>query len=393
LTHQLERKLAACAFLCVASLTFPAASQTDPRAVAFSLEQQGKVAEAEAAWSTLSKAHPSNPEPFAHLGLLEARQEHYPEAIAFYKKAMALDASMPGLRLNLGLAFFKAGDYRQALLEFNPLIKAQPDDERLSVLVGMSHYGLNEFSAAAPYLKQAADRDPQNLELLLTLAHTCLFSNQYPCVLDAYHRIIALNAESAEADMLVGEALDEMKDPLGAMREFRAAIAVNPKEPNVHFGLGYLLWTKGQYPEAAKEFQAEIDNDPHHMQAMFYLADSDLQMNQINDARPLLEKLVKVTPGNAKAHLDLGILLADSDQKQDAMHELQTAARLSPRDVNVHWRLGRLYRSMGKTAEAKVEFDKAKGLNKAEDDRLLKVMSTIPAGSHKPPASPSPLQK
>jgi hypothetical protein len=33
---------------------------------------------------------------------------------------------------------------------------------------------------------------------------------------------------------------------------------------------------------------------------------------------------------------------------------------------------------MGKTAEAKAEFDKAASLNKAEDDRLLKVMSTIP---------------
>jgi hypothetical protein len=35
---------------------------------------------------------------------------------------------------------------------------------------------------------------------------------------------------------------------------------------------------------------------------------------------------------------------------------------------------------MGMTAEAKVEFDKASSLNKVEDDRLLKIMSTIPAG-------------
>jgi len=390
LRNRLERKLAACAVFCIAGLAIPSASQTDPRAVAFSLEQQGKTAEAEAAWSALSKEHPSSPEPFAHLGLLESRQQHYPEAIAFYRKAMALDPAMPGLRLNLGLAFFKAGDYRQALHEFDPLMKDNPGDERLNVLIGMSHYGLNEFSAAAPYLKEAADRDPQNLELLLTLAHACLFSNQYPCVLDAYHRIIAMNAESAEADMLVGEALDEMKDALGAMREFRAAIAVNPKEPNVHFGLGYLLWKKGQYPEAAKEFQAEIGNDPHHMQAMFYLADSEMQMNQMNEARPLLEKLVKVNPANAKAHLDLGIVLTDEDQKQDALREFETAAKLAPADVNVHWRLGRLYRSMGKTAQAKVEFDKAKGLNKAEDDRLLKVMSTIPSSNRASPSASPP---
>ncbi len=293
---------------------------------------------------------------------------------------------MPGLRLNLGLALFKAGHYKEALQSFEPLIKAQPGDQRLTVLIGMSHYGLGEYAAAAPYLKHAAVRDSQNLTLLLTLAHSCLLSRQYQCVLDAYHRIIALNAESAEADMLVGEALDEMKDSIGAVREFRAAIVANPKEPNVHFGLGYLLWTQGQFPEAAKEFQAEIDNDPRHLQSMLYLADSQMQMNQTDDARPLLEKLVKINPENAMAHLDLGIVYAEQSRKQDALAELQTAIRIAPNNVNAHWRLGRLYRSMGMTAQAKAEFDKASSLNKAEDERLLKVMSTIPSSNHTSPA-------
>jgi hypothetical protein len=31
---------------------------------------------------------------------------------------------------------------------------------------------------------------------------------------------------------------------------------------NVHFGLGYLLWKQHHFDEAAKEFQAELENDP-----------------------------------------------------------------------------------------------------------------------------------
>ncbi len=364
----------------------PALSQVDQRQIAISFEQQGRTAEAESAWQTVAREHPSSPEPLAHLGLLEARQEHYPEAIRFYRKAMDLNPVMPGLRLNLGLALFKNGDYKQTIQTLEPLLKAQPDDQRLTVLTGMSHYGLGEYAAANPYLKRAADRDSQNLTLLLTLAHSCLFSKQYQCVLDEFRQIVSLNAESAEADMLVGEALDEMKDPEGAMREFRAAVQANPKEPNVHFGLGYLLWTKGQHPEAAKEFQAEIDNDPQHLQAMLYLADSEMQMNRADDARPSLEKLVKMSPDNAMAHLDLGIVYAEQGRKQDALAELQIAIKIAPDNVNARWRLGRLYRSMGMTAEAKAEFDKASSLNKAEDERLLKVMSTIPGSNRTSPA-------
>jgi len=193
--------------------------------------------------------------------------------------------------------------------------------------------------------------------------------------MDVYHEILTLNSESAEADMIAGEALDEMKDNAGSTAMFRAAVKANPKEPNVHFGLGYLLWTQKIYPEAAAEFKAELANDPHHVQAMLYLADTDLQLNQPADARPLLETVAKVDPSLSLAHLDLGIILGDAGQNDDALRELTQAEKLKPDDVNVHWRLGRLYRTLGRKDEAKAEFDKASTLNKAADEDLYKKIA------------------
>jgi tetratricopeptide (TPR) repeat protein len=378
-TLRLKRRMAICFMLVMPGWTLVLRSQSDARQAAFLLEQQGKTVEAEAAWTALSKARPTDPEPFAHLGLLEAHQEHYAEAIASYRKAMALNPTMPRLQFNLGLAYFKAADYKEALQQLKPLLKTLPSDsdeaQRLVILIGMSHYGLGEFEASTPYLKQAADHDAQNQTLLLTLAHSCLLSRQYQCVLDAFHRMVALNAESAESDMLVGEALDEMKDTIGATKEFRAAIAANPKEPNVHFGLGYLLWTQRQANEAAAEFRAELENDPENIQAMLYLADSQIQMNGMDDARQLLEKVVKIDPANPMGHLDLGIVYADAGRNEEALRELKAAAELNPNEANVHWRLFQLYRSMGKTAEANAELAKTKHIDKASREGLLNVMS------------------
>ena len=388
--YVLKRTTKICLVLVLVSWSLTSHSQDDSRQTAFALEQQGKTTEAEAAWSALAKAYPTNPEPFAHLGLLEARQEHYTEAIASYRKAMALDPAMPRLRFNLGLAYFKAGEYKDALQQFNPLLKTEPPDsdeaQRLTILIGMSHYGLAEFTAANPYLKQATDRDAQNLPLLLTLAHSCLLSNQYQCVLDAFHRIISLNPQSAEAHMLAGEALDEMKEPVDATRELRAAVEADPKEPSVHFGLGYLLWTQGQTEEAAREFQAELNNDSQHTLSMLYLADSQIQMNRLEDARPLLEKVVRIDPANPMGHLDLGVVYTEAGRNLDALRELKKAAALDPKDVKAHWRLARLYRSMGKTAEANAELTKTKNMNQAADEGLLKAMSRIPKQDSAPAA-------
>ena len=126
----------------------------------------------------------------------------------------------------------------------------------------------------------------------------------------------------------MGEALDEMKDPLGAQKEFRAAIAANPKQADVHFGLGYLLWTKAQYEEAAQQFEAEIKNNPQHTQAMLYLADTQMKTGKTAEAQASLEKLVKLMPQNAMAHRDLGSLYADAGQNDAAVMELSEAIRL-----------------------------------------------------------------
>jgi tetratricopeptide (TPR) repeat protein len=347
----------------------------DARDRAVALEQQGNVADAEAAWHTVLKGHPDDGEAYAHLGLLEARQEHYKEAVPLYRKALALKPGMPGLRLNLGLALFKSGALKESIQVFTPLLKNEPASslaaQRLTALIGIAHYGLGELAAAVPYLKSAAISDPQNLQFRLLLAHSCLATRQFQCVLDVYREILTLNAESAEADMLAGEAYDEMRNHAAAIEQFRAAVKADPKEPNVHFGLGYLLWSQNQFEEAAKEFQAELVNVPRSAQALAFLADSDMQLNQQATALPLIEQAIQIDPKLGRAHLDLGILYADSGRREDAIREFQLAAKLVPDDSNPHWRLARLYQSMGRKEDARIEFEKTSKLHKAANDTIM----------------------
>src|SRR6266702_2651714 len=364
--------LGICTFHCIGQSSKPASSERD---AAFALEQQGKNSEAEVAWRAVLKTHPADSEAYAHLGFLEARQEHYKEAVPLYRKALALNPDMPGLRKNLGLALFKGGELKEAIETFNQLVKNEPAEspeaQRLNALIGLAHYGVGEYAAAVPYMKAATTNDPQNLQFRLVLAHSCLSSKQFQCVLDTYHEILTLNAESAEADMLAGEALDEMHNTAGAIEQFRAAVKADPKEPNVHFGLGYLLWTQNQFEEAAREFQTELANVPDHAQALAYLANAYMQTNRAGEAMPLIQKAIQIDPGLERAHLDLGVLYADGDRRADAIRELKVAAKLNPVDPNPYWRLARLYQAMGNKEEANVEFQKTKTLHKEETDTIF----------------------
>lgn len=374
---------------CLGQTAAPADRQ---RQTAITLEQQGDNAVAETAWRAYLKGHPADAEAFAHLGLLEAHQEHYAQAVPLYRKALALDPAMPGLQLDLGLSLFKSGALKEAIQTFTPLLKSEPPTSpevlRLVTLIGLAHYGLGEYAAAIPYLKQATDADAQNLPFRLALAHSCLWSKQYQCVLDVDHQILTLNAESAEADMLAGEAMDEMNDSAGAIVQFRAAVKQDPRLPDVHFGLGYLLWVQLKYEEAALQFKAELANNPDHAQALIYLADTDIKLSHPEAASPLLEKAIGIAPGIELAHLDLGTLYNDSGRKHDALRELKIAERLGPDDQNVHYRLARFYRAAGMKVEANTEFEKTRSIQKAADETVFKKLH--PSQANSKPAADAP---
>ncbi|HEY1808725.1 MAG TPA: tetratricopeptide repeat protein [Acidobacteriaceae bacterium] len=371
-------------FAMVAAARGQGAPTTDTqKQAALALEQQNELPQAEAAWRAYSKAHPENPEPWAHLGLLEARQGRYAEAIPLYRKALQMNPNVPGLRLNLGLALFKGGRPKEAIAEFRNLLRTappgSPEAQRLRLLIGTAYYGMGEYSEAVPFLKRAAAHDPLNLPLRLALAHSCLWSKQYQCVMDTYHEILALNAESAEADMLAGEALDEMRDDTGALAQFRAAEKANPKEPYVHFALAWLLMSQKRFQDAIPEFQAELANDPSHTLARVYLADCYVHLEDYPHAQPELETALQAAPSIALTHLDLGIIYASQGRNEAALAQYQKAIRLDPKDADSHWRLARLYQSMGQTDKARAESILVSKLKKQAYQSVYQQIS----GTHK----------
>lgn len=348
---------------------------------ALQFEQQGRIPDAEAAWKAVLKASPDDFEAYAHLGLLESRQKHYKEAAAFYRNALKLNPNVPAVKVDLGLSLFKSGDLRGAIQTFGPLLKSEPSSSpeaiRLATLVGLAHYGLGEYEAAVPYLKRAVAGDPGEPPLLMALAQSCLSSKQYQCVLDVYRKILAINPNSAEADVLAGEAYDELKNDAGALEQFQAAVKADPKLPNVHFGYGYLLWKANRYSDAEEEFKAELANNPENPLALAYLGDIAIKLNHPDHAMPNLERAARLLPSLAIAHLDLGIGYEGAGHKSDALRELKRAESLTPDDPGVHWNLGRLYQSMGQQDEAKAEFEKTRNLQNATQQSLREQMHQV----------------
>src|SRR6266516_1328373 len=76
----------------------------------------------------------------ANLGVSQAQKANYREAIESYQRAIAIDPNLPGIYLNLGLAWFKLGDFREAIAAFDKENAKAPSD-RVATLLAMSYFG------------------------------------------------------------------------------------------------------------------------------------------------------------------------------------------------------------------------------------------------------------
>src|SRR5690349_4893690 len=81
-------------------------------------------------------------------GTALAQQGKYDLAISHYKAAIRLNPRLPGIYLNLGLAYFKSKHLPEAVSAFNKAVQADSSSFQARALLGMSYYGLAKYADA-----------------------------------------------------------------------------------------------------------------------------------------------------------------------------------------------------------------------------------------------------
>ena len=356
-----------------------ATAQAPGPADAVALEQQGKLPEAAQAWRVVVRRNPHDAAAFASLGLVLSREEKFEEAVSAYHKAIALNPELPGVQLNLGLAEFKQGRFGDAIAPLRAALVADPGSRQAQTLLGLSYYGAKRFEEAVRQLKLAARAVSRQYGIAPECWRkaACRPGNT-PAHSTNFARFSKKDPNSAAAHILAGEALDGLSRTPEAIAEFQAAAATSPREPNVHFGLGYLHWKMRQYDDASTEFEQELVNDPDHAQALAYLGDIEMKRNNPEKALSLLRKAVERRNDLRIAYLDMGVILAQQNHHQEALAALQHAERLDPAQPDAHLRLGRLYQVMGDKPAAQKEFARLRELHQKADDDIASKMSGPP---------------
>jgi predicted Zn-dependent protease len=147
-----------------------------------------------------------------------------------------------------------------------------------------------------------------------------------------------------------------------------------PDTSGIHYRIGRIILSKPQTPttidDARKEFQAELQVDPHNAGAEYILGEMARQAQQWEDAIEHFSKASKLDASFADAFLGLGFSLNSVGRFGEAVAPLEAGVKLQPANPTGHYQLAIAYNRVGRKEDAKREAALQKeAAEKIEQDR------------------------
>jgi len=302
------------------------------------LLQKQQYSQAEEKLQALIASQSENPQAWFDLGFAKSHQNKTAEAIASYKRAIALDPKWFEAQQNLGLALAKSGDLTAAASALKTAVTLKPTvgGQQALAAAWLSLAQVTEESAPQDSLaayQKALELDPTNSEAQLGIARMAERSGNSTAAEQQYLKLAAAgNNDSIE--QLIGLYLKQ-KRFADAESWLHKYIAANPQSTAAQLQLGKLQAAEGKTQQAVATLEPlyKVSPDPKVARD---LASLYLETKQYPAAADLLRPLIAQNPSDAQLYLDYGTALMHQLKYPEAQTVLLKAVQLNPNNVQAY---------------------------------------------------------
>jgi len=183
--------------------------------------------------------------------------------------------------------------------------------------------------------------------------HTALLLGALLLSLPSYAQLGDREKVEVRAD--IQRALDALRanDPDTAVREFNAALRLDPKNVDACANLGVIAFMQGHYAEAAEDFRRVLKLQPALWKVQAMLGICENRMGHLNSARTWLEKSFPHLE-EPKLKTEAGLELAGLDYQVGDLGKsadvINTPWQLDPKNLDVLYSAYRTYSDLAGTA-------------------------------------------
>ena len=196
------------------------------------------------------------------LGYVLAKQGKLAEAVASYRRALALDPASAEAHAYLGSALASQSQWDEAITHFEIALKVRPENAELHDWLGMALREKGRPDEALAHFREAVRLAPGLAMAHFNLGRALKQQGKLDEAVTHYRRALAIDPRLAAAHNSLGSALGSQGQVREAIREFREALRLQPDNEEAHNNLGLALRMTGERDRALAEFTAALARRP-----------------------------------------------------------------------------------------------------------------------------------
>ena len=315
--------------------------------------REERFEDAQRAFQVSHQANPADAETLLYLALSRLHLKKYEMAEADFLKAAEIQQEASASQLyGLGLALAGQKKMNQAEPVFKTLIDTFPEAISGYIQLALLYDQLDDPLKTISILEQGLGKNPRQDELYLML----------------------------------GAAHTDQKNFIDAERVLVEGISKSAKTESLSFQLAALFDKTDRFDLAEKTLRELIKNNPENAQALNYLGYSLAEKGRLlPEAQNLIERALKVDPGNYYYMDSLGWVLYQQGLYKEALGQLEKSAaglegKWTHEDAVILEHLGDTLLQLGKKSEARKHYKAAAKL-RPEDARILRKAGILGAAA------------
>jgi len=270
--------------------------------------------------------------------------------------------------ISLASEHISEGKYDKALELLENVVKKDPNNPQIRLLLASSYLKQKKFEKAKAQLDSILKKNPDNLKALITLANLFYAQKKAEETRAVCSKILSIEKNYTQALSLMGKAyiLDDNLEK--AYEYLKKAVDVQPKINATRLELAKCLISMKRYDEAIKEINTVIEHHGDFPEAHYHLALIYEDLGEYSKAEEEYLKEIKNHPNYIPARFNYARLIFNYDL-EEYIKQMKKIIKINPKAARAYLFMARGLLKEGETLE-KIKPLVDKGLNLTEDPEL-----------------------
>ncbi|MBR8186087.1 tetratricopeptide repeat protein [Burkholderia ambifaria] len=327
--------------------------------------QAGRLGEAKALYDAILNAQPGQPDAMHFLGLLACQLKQYDAGLALMERSLAErpDASYFN---NFGNMLRECGRLDDAIAHYRRAVALRPDYPEAHNNLGNALRDARDPAEAMQSCSRAIELRPGYAEAYNNLGNVLQDLGELDAAAASYGKAIAFHPAYAEAHSNLGNVLRAQERHADAIVHYRRAVELNPALRVAHRGLAIALRATDDFDGALEHARAGLE--PDDAEGHCTLGRSLRSMNDFDGAARLFERACEIDPGYAPAWCRLGELRCQQGEYEESLRLCRHAIELDPELADAYNFLGLAYHNLDRMAASELSHRHAIDLNPDDAD-------------------------